>query len=198
MSDRLVHMTGRSGTASSGLGVIADMDPSGRLRSILKMRSIMANPVFSVGHSCKAVCFSETTDASLLGAVSEGTYQPFGIAFKKEVVFAQGGGPVHYVRGDEWSETVDSIPVNLRFRCARYWPLAGSPGGSAAERRSDFTWEREWRCAGSGDPTAFRFLLTDVEFLIVPNEEWMDILGDIPGVGDLRFKTFEPALPRSG
>jgi hypothetical protein len=58
-------------------------------------------------------------------------YEPYGVAVRKEWLFAQGGRPVIYDEPDAF----DRLPSGERYRFIPYNPADGI----------DFTWEREWR-----------------------------------------------------
>jgi hypothetical protein len=99
-------------------------------------------------------------------------YSPYGVAFSKDFVFAAGGGPAFYVRGDEWRE-ISGLPPEMQARCTRYWPGAEPefPDEDTYGSASEWAHEREWRVVGSGNPPAFRFQPEDVSFLLIPRWE---------------------------
>lgn len=78
------------------------------------------------------VCFTESTQRGLEYMIGEAGFEPRGIVFHREAVFAQGGGPVFHLRGDEWElvhATSDQVPAiassRLRFsRSSRAWTSA--------------------------------------------------------------------------
>lgn len=107
------------------------------------------------GHHC--VCFTETpiseipTVLRLAKRIEEAglrpRYEPYGVAVRKEWLFAQGGRPVIYQPDSEY----DLLPPELRYRHVRYEPGA-----------VDFTWEREWRIKANElklDPKQTLFIL---------------------------------------
>lgn len=90
------------------------------------------------GYPC--VCFTETpiseipTVLRLAKRVEEAglrpRYEPYGVAVRKEWLFARGGRPVIYQPDNEYY----LLPEEIRYRHVRYEPGI-----------VDFTWEREWR-----------------------------------------------------
>ncbi len=111
--------------------------------------------------------------------IGDGRYTPWGIGFSKQVIFEQGGGPVLYVRGDEWDVTTEHVPDPVRARLVRFWPgatwEAGDPlliDGSqllpdSLANPSEWLHEREWRV-----PQDVTFGWERVKFMIVPAVEW--------------------------
>ncbi len=108
------------------------------LSAILSERTLRASSTnIRAGFPC--VCFTETpvfeTTAYFAPSAAGGQprYEPYGIAVRKDWLFAPGGRPVIYQSNPEF----DFLPPQLAWRHCRYEP------GS-----SDFTWEREWRICG--------------------------------------------------
>lgn len=138
---------------------------------------IKAIPTFGTGRR-PIVAFTESSQASVLRLIAEGRYRPWGIGFTKQFVFERGGGPVLYVRGDEWDEATAALPDPARARAVRFWPGAtwenGDPLLFDAEQLpdtlanpSEWLHEREWRV-----PQDLAFGWEDVSFLIVPAADW--------------------------
>lgn len=185
ISDFVVHFTGRSGQHSYVPADILKMQPWERLTQIMISRTIRAFSPF--GSSDPVVCFTECTQPGIRALMSAKRYEPCGIAFRKDTVFAAGGGPALYIRGDEWDE-VDELPPNLRARATRFWPGAEADVGEEPlswnlERPSEWTHEREWRVLASGNPPVFRFTWEDVAFVISPDERWQPFVASF--IGDL-------------
>jgi hypothetical protein len=115
------------------------------------------------------VCFTECTPAGVTAMVQE-RYEPWGVAFSKDLVFKRGGGPAFYVRGDEWDD-VYHLPTRLRSRCTKFWPGASAEDGElldpALTQDSQWLPEREWRVPGIGEPPSFQFDPDDVAFIVV-------------------------------
>lgn len=113
------------------------------LHKILSDAELRGTGDWSGGHPC--ICFTEAPIeefASVFSLVQLAAsqderprYEPYGIAVSKRWLYAQGGRPVIYDHPDRFGE----YPDNLRYRLVPYDP----------ERDIDFTWEREWRIAGS-------------------------------------------------
>ena len=178
VGDHLIHFTGRSGSSLSLPDEIGRLDPPGRLAQILHDGTVRAFPAFGTGRR-PIVAFTESSEAAVLRLISDGRYRPFGVGFSKQFIFEQGGGPVLYVRGDEWSAAADAVPDPLRARLVRFWPGAdwepGDPLGVLDmpqlpdHLRTESQWlhEREWRV-----PHNVTFAWADVKFLVVPTPVW--------------------------
>jgi hypothetical protein len=179
LGDQVIHFTGRTGPRFSGqLGVdeaITGKTDQQRLAEILAQGRIRAFETF--GSDAPVVCLTESVRVAVLRLIAEGRYTPCGIGFDKDFVFAQGGGPAFYVRGDEWPAVV-ALPQSLRCRAVRFWPGSELEPGDGSFLpshlgRSEWLHEREWRV-----PRDLTFTWADVRFLIVPNESWQTFYGD--------------------
>jgi hypothetical protein len=183
LSNFVIHFTGRGGKANDQVPTeIGSLSPKDRLLAILNEGRIRGFPIF--GQNQSVVCFTEASPAGVSTLVREGRYQAWGIAFSKDVVFAQKGGPVLYVRGDELLDTY-GLPEALRARVAKFWPGveqgANEPIWQAHERtESEWTHEREWRVPLVGGRTDFVFTTSDIAFLLVPS--WPDAPPGYPAV----------------
>jgi hypothetical protein len=178
VGDHLIHFTGRSGGSLSLPDEIRKLDPAARLAQILHDGTVRAFPAFGTGRR-PIVAFTESSEAAVLRLISDGRYRPFGVGFSKQFVFEQGGGPVLYVRGDEWGAATDALPDPLRARLVRFWPGAewepGDPLGVLEMQQlpdhlrasSEWLHEREWRV-----PRDVAFTWADVKFLVVPTPVW--------------------------
>jgi len=126
VSDYVVHLT-KGATDDAAFQ---------NLLSIVDDRSIRGN-TRNIRGDYQCVCFTEAPLLSLAGGLlnTRGVrrYSPFGIAFAKSWLFAQGGRPVIYQSDAEFQQ----LPENLAWRHMRYEPDALDP--------IDFAWEREWR-----------------------------------------------------
>jgi hypothetical protein len=177
IGDHLIHFTGRTGNRYSLPDNVRDLDAAGRLAQILYESRLRANQTFGTGGRA-IVAFTESSQASVLRLISDGTYTPVGIGFSKQFIFEQGGGPVLYVRGDEWDAATAVLPEPARSRAVRFWPGAEWADGDAlilgqrilpesVANPSEWLHEREWRV-----PHDVTFGWGDVRFLIVPSLDW--------------------------
>jgi hypothetical protein len=177
IGDHLIHFTGRTGGRFGVPEEIRNLDAPSRLAQILYQGRIRAVPTFGTGGR-PIVAFTESSQASVLRLISEGRYTPWGIGFSKQSIFDRGGGPVLYVRGDEWDAATAALPDPLRARIVRFWPGATWEGGDpllfdaqqlpdTLANPSEWLHEREWRV-----PHDVTFDWGDVEFLIVPAADW--------------------------
>lgn len=166
LANFICHFTyRRRDTSSDPLPNRLPVKPSGRLAQILRQGRIQANPTHATG-AASVCCFSEATRNAVSVLVKEGTIKGWGLAFDRQYLFEQNGGPCWYVRGDEWDEVRDALPSSLQYRCVRYWPGASASDTStlphAIRSRSDFIHEREWRIEGD-----LCFEIEDVAFVIL-------------------------------
>jgi hypothetical protein len=178
VGDHLIHFTGRSGSSFDVPAEIRRLDPPDRLAQILHDGTIRAFPTFGTSYR-PIVAFTESSEASVRRLITDRRYEPFGVGFSKQFIFDQGGGPVLYVRGDEWSAATGALPGPLRARLVRFWPGAerqpGDPLGALdapqlpdhLRTASEWLHEREWRV-----PHDVAFAWTDVKFLLVPTPVW--------------------------
>jgi hypothetical protein len=175
VSDHLIHFTGRVGPKMAVDPVIANMQAQQRLARILVDGVLRGFETF--GADAPVVCFTESTKQAVPRLLLQRRYEPCGIAFSKQFVFDNGGGPALYVRGDEWVTATQGLPQPLRARLVRFWPGAAADPGeylpSHLTSMSEWLHEREWRVAGD-----LHFAWSDVEFLIVPDERWQDFYAD--------------------
>jgi hypothetical protein len=177
IGDHLIHFTGRNGGRFAVPDDIRALSYPDRLARILYQGRIRAVPTFGTGGRA-IVAFTESSQASVLRLISEGSYTPWGIGFSKQIIFDQGGGPVLYVRGDEWDATTAALPDPVRARAVRFWPGAAWQEGDplildaqqlpdAIANESQWLHEREWRV-----PHDVVFDWADVRFLILPTRDW--------------------------
>jgi len=128
------------------------------LRNIVsEQRLLGGNGCIRGGFNC--VCFTEAPEAAFHQIL--GRYKHFGIRVSKAWLFAQGGRPVIYQRGEEY----DLLPDEIKWRHVRYEPDANPP--------FDFSWEREWRVKCDE-----LFLPPEEITIILPNEDWAQLLLD--------------------
>ena len=156
VGDHLVHFTGRTGTRLAVPEDIRNLDAPSRLAQILYQGRIRAVPTFGTGGR-SIVAFTESSQAAVLRLIAEARYTPWGIGFSKQFIFNQGGGPVLYVRGDEWDAATAALPDPVRARAVRFWPGAAWQVGDplifdgaqqlpdAIANESQWLHEREWR-----------------------------------------------------
>jgi hypothetical protein len=133
------------------------MTPAQRLESILTEGRIRSRAVF--GSSSPVICFTESTPAGLEYMINRKGYAPWGIVFTKEFVYRKRGGPVHYVREDEWS-AYQVLPKKTRSRAVQIRP-----------GHSEWMWEREWRVPAAMSK-GFKFKPRDVYAVIAGDLEW--------------------------
>lgn len=123
----------------------------------------------------KAVAFTECPWASLSFHAKQ--YSPYGIGFKKEKVFAQGGGPAIYIRQDlfdaqltnfshmqnpSWKGFENKLYSFLTPFVPAYAPPAHLATYWKGRNPVDYSHEREWR-----SPNDLAFTKDEIEFIVV-------------------------------
>ncbi|WP_157557821.1 hypothetical protein [Intrasporangium oryzae] len=174
LPDVLLHMTGRLGRRNADLPWVG-MSSVDRLASILWSRMVAATLPF--GSEWPVVCFTQTTRRALSHlTLAAGRYDGTGLAFTTESVFAAGGGPAIYIRGDEFvAWQYSSLPTHMKARGVRYWPgsvptTADDVLGMTTHGESQWLHEREWRIPRPTDAPPewwWAFAPTDVNFLLL-------------------------------
>lgn len=95
--------------------------------------------------------------------VSSKGFKPWGVVFKRRFVYDRGGGPVYYMRSDDW-DLRDSVPLELRSRLIEFAPDKGV----------DWIEEREWRVVYREGEIGFEFEPDDVEAVVVGDADWRE------------------------
>jgi hypothetical protein len=165
----LLHMTARgSSKTECDDPAIAAASALERLAGILGDCRLRAFPMFGTG--VRAACFTENSRLALNWLIAEKRHKPWGVAFSKDLVFQQGGGPVIEIRGDEWPLT-ECWPPELVARLKRLWPGAESAGGAVLPwylaKVSEWSFEREWRLPLED----LLFEPSDIAFVICESED---------------------------
>lgn len=165
-SDQVIHFTGRAGAHVEEVDeAILSMSARERMYHILCDRKLRAFTQFGLPWRDRVVCFTECTRAGVMSLLASNRYTPLGLAFTKDFIMGQGGGPAFYVRGDDWP-LVRSMPSRLRARATRFWPGATPEPGESLEwyesGQCEFTREREWRIVGDTE-----FAWADVAFVMM-------------------------------
>jgi hypothetical protein len=162
----VVHFTGRR---------CAGEEASRRLLQVVEAGSIIATIPY--GSDLGAACFTESTVRGVSWLIAQNHFVPYGIAFTKTFLFANGGAPAIVVRGDEWGH-IRNLPPELRARTIRLWPGAIPEPGEVLPphllTRSEWLGEREWRVPAETGMPAIRFETDDIAFLIVPHARWIE------------------------
>lgn len=135
-----------------------EADAFGTLRRIVSEQRLIGDNG-SVRGGFRCVCFTEAPAATFHQLA--GRYRAFGIKVSKRWLFAQGGRPVIYQRGDEY----ERLSEDLRWRHVRYEPDTDPP--------IDFSWEREWRIHANE-----LFLPPEEVAVVVPHEQYAAELQD--------------------
>lgn len=115
--------------------------------------------------------------AKVLGHAAR--YSPYGVGFKKEFLFAAGGGPAIYLPPHLWEKQKQHVPAGTDAFDPELFPFltAFAPPYASAQYRNqwwtgkapiDFSHEREWRV-----PHDLAFAVDRIEFVLVDTYEDM-------------------------
>jgi hypothetical protein len=158
-SELLTHFCGRPENRRSTPDVppeIVGMQPWDRLDAILSEERILGFPPFGPQSSQPMVCFSESPVDHLRHLLGERRWRPWGLVFARRFVYERDGGPVWYVRPQQFEQSY----ADLRSWMVRF----GKPDGGFL----DWTHEREWRVPGE----ALGFDADDVLAVLVGDPDW--------------------------
>lgn len=131
-----------------------------RLINILTTQTIIASPMPWIPKNPEATCFTECVWRALVRHTN--SYSCYGLVFKKRLIFANGGGPALYVRGDAFSSFVSNLAEDQQVFVTPFDPDRVLKRGV----RLDYLHEREWRLPGS-----LSFDYSDIEYVIVDSTE---------------------------
>jgi len=131
-----------------------------RLISILKTRIIHASPMPFLPRHPSAVSFTECIWDALARLAEQ--YSSYGVVFSKHLIFARGGGPALYMRGDAVKRLAENIPVSIEPFIAPFDPEAVLKPGVPL----DYLQEREWRL-----PSSLAFEYSDLQYVLVESIE---------------------------
>jgi hypothetical protein len=162
-SDLLVHFcgrpTGRRHTPYVPLD-IHDASPAVRLDQILTSGQLKGFPPFGADEDQPTVCFSESPLPHLEHLLQRG-WKPWGILFRRQWVYDQGGEPVAYVRARRWDRRQrEDKPWTVR--------LEADPD----KGWSDWTHEREWRIPLSPEQPYLKLAPESIAGILVGDASW--------------------------
>ena len=176
----VVHFTKDAHPISSDmpgvdLGSITSMSAKERIFSILREQRIMATKMPWTNKP--AVCFTECTWPSLMGHAQR--YSTYGVGFRKEFLFAAGGGPAfymppHILKRQKDHVGGDKVPFDPQLYSFLtpfvpfYAPQAYKDEHWNGKSPVDFSHEREWRV-----PHDLVFTTDRVQFVLVDTYEDM-------------------------
>lgn len=156
-----------------------EMSAKERFLSILSKKKIYSSVM--PWTNTKGVCFTECPWSSLI-AHSQ-CYSPYGIGFKKSVVFKKNGAPIFYLRSNlfERMKNIEKKTQLYKEILALISPFSPEYGTNYTKqfiredgkrKTVDYSHEREWRC-----PKDFEFQYNEIEFLIIKSSSELQ---DIP------------------
>lgn len=127
-----------------------------RLINILKEKKIVASTMPWTG--THAVCLTECPWSSLIDHTNR--YSPYGIGFSKQLIFSRNGGPVYYVRADQYEK--QNWHDHLKAFVTPFWPVYRPKSINAKKQFTtcDYSHEREWRI-----PTTLHLNITRLNLL---------------------------------
>lgn len=135
------------------------------------MSIINDNAIKDIYHTGR-ICFSDTP-VTLLAPMfnifrryKSPLYAPYGIGFRKSIIYEMGGRPVIY--GDGADQRL--IPQSMQWRFESYYP-----------QKRDFTWLREWRLPKPNIELSFEncFIIVDTNYDVLESEHIFFEMEDI-------------------
>ena len=163
--DYLVHFTGRARKKSNAVPwTIRNQTARRRFDQILDEGAIRAFRPY--GGGTPVVSFTEAVQSSLEHLIDAEQFEPWGLVFAKSTVYAEGGGPVWYVRDDLRQQ----VPPALRG-----WAVRTTDPSVSGRGTSRWTHEREWRVPGTGNPLQFGFGLASLHAVIAPQSQFRSV-----------------------
>lgn len=156
-----------------------------KLISILRNRTIYSSTMPWTGS--KAVCFTECPWRSLI--VHTQNYSSYGLGFTKKFIFGRHGGPVFYMRVEQFikhrNQKFSNLDTNMQFLITPFQPIyAPSRLERLRKKPVDYTHEREWRV-----PEDLHFEYKDVKFVVVKsNDDFLSFPLDLRNeIGEEKF-----------
>ncbi|KGN87017.1 abortive infection system antitoxin AbiGi family protein [Porphyromonas gulae] len=149
---------------------LTSMPAKERLISILIEKKIRASQMPWTG--ALAVCFTECPWMSLLEHTK--SYSPYGIGFKKRLIFSKHGAPALYMRTDVFREHMQEVRKFHKHVWSLITPFSPEYRPTHMKKAQydigtcDYAHEREWRV-----PHDFPFEYKDIEFVILNNYQDM-------------------------
>lgn len=129
-SEGLVHFTGRA--QNSFAPEVALMTPRERLENIINDQALIGHGV--PGAPQPVVCLSESNKTHAAALLSGAGFAGWGLVLDRQWAWDAGGGPVWYVRHDQWITVRSSLDPALHS-----WLVRTEPNDS------DWLHEHEWR-----------------------------------------------------
>ncbi|KJS29804.1 MAG: hypothetical protein VR64_19065 [Desulfatitalea sp. BRH_c12] len=166
MSNYVVHFT-KGGPGKNDYNVMMSIYASGTLKPGRSFGIGINKAPLSSGQG--SVCFSEIPPGQW-NRLEERRGTKYGLAFRKQFVISQGGGPIWYAWKDtpHWQALQAMMDAAAEDPDALVWritPMIDAPG-TYRGRDYQFEWEREWRHLGP-----IQFEPEDVAFLLIPEEQ---------------------------
>lgn len=171
------HISSDSELDSERAEINAVLEPQKRFESIFLDRKLVHNPLPHKKVPIYAVCFSESSDASL--EIHAENYSPWGLAFSKSYIFNYAkGNPVMYIR-DDLLDLIE-LPVDVQLYTTPFRPFYNTVNGNKT-LPVDYSHEREWRTPG---PVEFEY--ENISFVCVPS--WKSFKENLPRIYDFCVK----------
>lgn len=165
-SEYLIHFCGSGSNAVDP--DISAMSAPDRLNAILTTGQLRAFGTY--GSDWPSVSLTESDAEAAASLILQSNFEPWGVVVRREWVWTRGGGPVWYVRNDQYHDAKRALgPLMASF-------LVNTDPG-----RADWLHQREWRIpAPVGSDPYFNFNSADLVAIVVGDPAW------IPGpVGDM-------------
>jgi hypothetical protein len=176
-SETLVHFCGRA--RPSFAPEVVFLSPADRLSNIVAEGVLRAHR--APGSSAPVVCLSESDPDGVAAMLERSGFAGWGVVFRRQWVWDEGGGPVWYARSDAWPRIASTLDPDLMA-----WVVRTVPG------EADWLHEREWRVSPSGGELVLdregvvAFLVSDPEWepRLVPGHTFNPETGGI-GVAEV-------------
>lgn len=163
--DWLIHFCGRPPGSKKNRFVpdmIARLNPWQRLDNILWEQRLNGYPPFGAGSDQPMICLSETPEDHLCWLLRDRRWPTWGLVFRRNDVYGQGGAPVWYARQKQYEPlNQDQYRWAVRFE---------------TDRKSDWLHEREWRIPVPPGDESIDLGDFHVEAILIADPDWQPSL----------------------
>lgn len=158
-SEYLIHFCG-SGSAPVDPDIAAMSAPD-RLNAILTTGQVRAFGTY--GSEWPSVSLTESDAEAAASLILQCNFQPWGLVFRREWAWSRGGGPVWYVRSDQYHGAKSALgPFMTSF-------LVNTDPG-----RADWLHQREWRIPAPTESCShIDFSESDLVAIVVGDPAWI-------------------------
>lgn len=161
--DWLIHFCGRPQWADPTPYVpneIRALSSSAKLDRILWDQRLLGFPPFGAQRDQPMLSLSECPPDHLRWLLSSRGWQPWGLMFRRQVIYDLGGGPAWSVRSPQFNALApEQRPWAVRL-------------DTDPQRRSDWLFEREWRLPLAATDPALRLSTAHLSAILIGAESW--------------------------